>query len=474
MTRWQELMDLARRSLSSVVDRLLKLEALVAELQAQIKELKGRLAKNSRNSSQPPASDGLAKPAPKSLRRRSGRKPGGQPGHVGKTLAPVAQPNHTFIHRLGKCPCGQCAGRSLLREPVLDYEERQVFELPPQLLEVTAHRAEIKICPVSGLCVRAEFPEAVQAPVQYGPRFKSVMVYLSSEHLIPYDRLGRLVQDVFGQPLSEATVIAAQERVYRHLEPFEKELAEQLVQAALVHLDESGVRVAGKLHWLHVASTERLTFYGIHRQRGVTAMDFFDIVPRCRGWVIHDHYPSYMQYENCLHAFCNEHHLRELKFQWEEHGEAWAEELSQFLLQQKKERAERGLPSAWKFKKIRAEYHAILAKGRHKHPRRLTRAAQSKAGNLLDRLEDYDLGVLAFLIDPVVPFTNNQAEQDIRMIKIRQKISGGFRTLHGACVFARIRSYISTCRKQGRNILEALEHAFRGTPFLPALPGSGP
>jgi transposase len=258
------------------------------------------------------------------------------------------------------------------------------------------------------------------------------------------------------------------------LQPFEEAVVERLVSEPLVHLDESGVRVSSKLHWLHVACTDQLTFYGIHSSRGSDAMDLFNIVPRLRGWVMHDHMKAYLVYEECFHAFCNEHHLRELKFQSEVNGEAWAEELSQFLLRQKKCREEQGLPSEWKFKKILNEYHLILAKGRKKHPRQQGRGAQSKAANLLNRLEKFDLCILAFLIDVNVPFTNNQAEQDIRMIKIRQKISGGFRTLHGAQVFARIRSYISTCRKQGRNILEALERAFLRDPFIPDCPATGP
>ena len=474
MSRRKELFKLTRSSLDTLIDLVLRLEAQVRQLQRQIKELKERLAKNSQNSSQPPSSDGLAKPAPKSLRGKSGRKRGGQPGHPGKTLQQVAEPEHTINHCLDRCPCGQCQGRSLRREPVLDYEKRQVFNLPPKLLEVTEHRAEIKCCPVSGRLVRAEFPEEVQAPAQYGPRFKAVALYLNTEHFIPYDRLSRLVEDLFGQPLSEATVVSANQRVYGHLEPFEKELAEQLLREALVHLDERGVRVSAKLHWLHVASTERLTFYGIHPKKGTEAMDCFDILPRYQGWVMHDHFKAYLSYEECVHAFCNEHHLRELKFQWEQNGEAWAEELSQFLLKQKKYREEHGLLSEWKFQKILDEYHSILARGRRKHPRQPHRCAQSKAANLLDRLEDYDLCVLAFLLDLKVPFTNNQAERDIRMIKLRQKISGGFRTLQGGRVFARIRSYISTCRKQGRNILEALERAFVGDPFMPAAPPNGP
>lgn len=474
MSRREELMQLAQRSLSALIDLFLAVEAELRKLKAEIKELKNRLAQNSTNSSKPPSTDGLAKPAPKSLRKNTGRKPGGQNGHPGKTLQQVSQPDLVVVHFLDRCPCGQCQGRSLRQEPVVDYEKRQVFELPPRLLDVTEHRAQIKRCPISGLLVRADFPSEVRAPAQYGPRFKAVQTYLNTEHFIPYDRLSRLVEDIFGQPLSQATVVSANERIYGHLEPFEKELAERLVRQALLHLDESGLRVGGKLQWLHVACTDQFTFYGVHPKRGTEAMDHFNILPRFEGWAMHDHFRPYLHYEQCAHVFCNEHHLRELKFQAQENGETWAQEMSQFLLRQKEGRDNHGLPDQGKFQKILDQYHTILAKGRRKHPRRQTRAAQSKAANLLDRLEDYDLCVLAFLLDLKVPFTNNQGEQDIRMLKVQQKISGGFRTLHGARVFARIRSYLSTCRKQGRNILEALERAFRGSPFMTTAPAGGP
>jgi transposase len=474
MRRRRQLWKLARTCLSALIELLLRLEAEVRALRSQVKELKDRLALSSRNSSKPPSTDGLAKPAPKSLRQRSGRRPGGQPGHPGRTLEPVEKPDHVVAHRLGLCPCGVCQGRSLQNEPVVGCEKRQVFELPLKLLEVTEHQAEIKRCPVSGRLVTAAFPESIEAPAQYGPRFRALMIYFNNRQFIPYDRLTEVSEDVFGQPLSEATVVAANQRVYDHLAPFEHEVKGLLPQAPLVHADESGLRVAGKLHWLHVVCTSCLTFYGVHPKRGTKAMDEFDILPRCHGWILHDHFKAYFTYQDCLHALCNEHHLRELKFLYEEHKESWADELSTFLLEANERVQQAGVLQEREFKRAMARYHAILAKGRRRHPRRACRQAQSKAANLLDRLENYDWSVLAFLFDPNVPFTNNQGERDIRMEKVRQKISGCFRTLHGARVFARIRSYISTCRKQGRNILDELENAVRGKPFIPSLLTRGP
>jgi transposase len=474
MRRRQQLWKLARTCLSALIDLLLRLEAEVRDLRRQVKELKDRLALTSRNSSKPPSTDGLAKPAPKSLRQKTGRARGGQPGHPGRTLQPVAKPDHIVAHRLDHCPCGFCQGRSLRDQPLLGQEKRQVFELPAKPLQVTEHQAEIKRCPVSGRLVTAVFPEPINAPAQYGPRFRALMIYFNNRQFIPYDRLTEVCEDLFGQPLSEGTVVRANQHTYENLAPFEQTVKLLLPQAPLVHADESGLRVAGQLHWLHVVSTAQMTFYGVHPKRGTQAMDEFDILPRCRNWIIHDHFKPYFTYQDCLHALCNEHHLRELKFLYEDHQEPWAEELSAFLLEANQRIQQEGVLQETEFKKALARYHAILAKGRRRHPRQSGEGAQSKAANLLDRLEDYDLCVLAFLFDPDVPFTNNQGERDIRMEKVRQKISGCFRTLNGARVFARIRSYISTCRKQGRNILDELENAVRGNPFIPSLPSRGP
>jgi transposase len=280
MSRRSQLLKIARTSLRAVIDLLLRLEARVRALERQVKELKGRLALSSRNSSKPPGSEGLSKPAPKSLRQKSGRQRGGQPGHPGRTLQPVKTPDHFVLHALGDCPCGLCRGRSLRGQSVVGYETRQVFDLPLKLLEVTAHQAEIKRCPVSGRLVTAAFPESIEAPAQYGPRYRGLMVCFNNRQFIPYDRLTEVSEDVFGQPLSEATVVAANQRVYVNLAPFEQEVQVLLPQAPLVHADESGLRVAGKLHWLHVVGTPCLTFYGVHPKRGTDAMDEFDILPR--------------------------------------------------------------------------------------------------------------------------------------------------------------------------------------------------
>lgn len=471
----EELLPLARRDPEAMVELFLALQERLVQLEERVQELEAQLARNSANSGKPPSSDGLSKPSPKSLRTPSGRKPGGQPGHPGQTLQRVKPPDHILVHPLEVCP--QCGGGGLGREPVLDYESRQVFDLPPQSLEVTEHRAPIKCCPHCGQEVKAPFPESVSAPVQYGPRFQSLMVYLNQQQLLPYDRLAQLCEDLYGQPLSAATLAAANERAYHHLEPFAQALARQVPQAQVVHLDESGLRVAGTLHWLHVASTSQLTFYGVHPKRGTEAMNELGIVGACRQWVVHDHWKPYFAYEQCQHALCNEHLLRELKFLWEEQQEVWARQMSDLLLELYRRRQQRGEINECQFKRAWKRYRLVVRRGRYRHPRRTAgqgRCVQSQAANLLDRLEDFDLSILAFLWDERVPFTNNQAEQDIRMIKVRQKISGCFRTFRGAQIFCRIRSYLSTCRKQGRNLWLALQSAVIGTPFIPSAPPAGP
>lgn len=471
----EELLLLARSQPEVLVEIILALQERLAQLEQRVKEMEAQLARNSQNSNQPPSSDGLGKPGPKSLRTSSGRKPGGQPGHPGRTLQRVEPPDHIQIHRLEVCP--QCRGRGLGREPVLDYEPRQVFDLPERPLAVTEHRAEIKGCPHCAQLVRADFPADVSAPVQYGPRFQSLMVYLSQQQLLPFARLAQLCEDLFSQPLSAGTLAAANERAYEKLAGFAQTLARHVPQADVVHLDESGIRVQGALHWLHVASTGQLTFYGVHPKRGTEAMDAFGIVGACRQWVVHDHWKPYFSYSECLHALCNEHLLRELKFLWEEEQEAWAGQLSDLLLEFHRRRQKHGALNEPQFKHALKRYRTVLRRGRYRHPRLARgqrRCAQSKAANLLDRLEAFDLNILAFLFDERVPFTNNQAEQDIRMIKVRQKISGCFRTLKGAQIFCRIRSYISTCRKQGRNLWEAIELAVIGRPFIPSSPHAGP
>jgi transposase len=471
-----ELVVLVQANPLLLVDMFLALQERLAVLEQRVKELELQLKQNSGNSNKPPSSDGLAKPKPKNLRARTGRKPGGQPGHPGHTLKQVDHPGQIIPLIATACPCG--AG-DLAHQRVLDYERRQVFELPEPKLEVTEYRAEIKRCPYCGKTVRAPFPEAVTAPAQYGPRFLALLVYLHYQQLLPANRVAQLCEDLFGQPVSEAVLFQAARECYDQLHPFETAAIDQLRNEPVVNVDESGMRVVGKLHWLHVACTERWTFYGVHEKRGQQAMDHFDILPHALGRLVHDFWKPYFRYD-CNHGLCNEHHLRELKFLLEEQQQTWAGEMSALLLDMKAFTESQKPLTAQLTESQKApwieRYRTLVAIGRAANPlaepppgkRKRGRRKQTKAQNLLDRLEHYESSVLAFLHDLRVPFTNNQAERDIRMLKVRQKVSGCFRTVQGATHFARIRSYLSTARKHGRDLLQATTRALNGQPFVPA------
>jgi len=479
----EELQLLAETQPTVLVDLVLTLQEQVPLLQQQVTtlqqrvaELEARLNINSRNSHQPPSSDGLAKPKPKTLRAPSGRKPGGQTGHPGHTLERVENPDRVIDLPVPRCSCGAETLESA------GVERRQVFELPVMKLSVTEYRAEIKRCAHCGNTVRAPFPAGVTAPAQYGPAFRAWLLYLHHQQLLPANRVRRLCLDLFGQPVSEAVLFEATGECFEQLAPFETAVIEQLREAPCLHVDESGLRADGRLHWLHVAATDRLTFYGVHARRGTAATDHFAILPRYAGRLIHDFWKPYFRYD-CQHGLCNEHLLRELKFLHEELRQTWAGALSALLLEMK-DFADRQRPLTTQLTESQKEpflarYRNILARGRAANPParaptgKRGRPKKTKAQNLLDRLERYESAVLAFFHDLRAPFTNNQAERDIRMVKLRQKISGCLRTLPGAQHFARIRAYLSTARKHGLDLLPAITRALSGHPFLPACNPSG-
>jgi len=295
----------------TLVEIILKQQEQILMLTMRVDELESRINKNSRNSSKPPSTDGLAKPPckPKSLRKKGKRKSGGQPKHKPHRLEPVEQPDHTIDLPVTTCDC--LAGIDVTQIPVLGYERRQVFELPEPKIKVTEYRAEIKCCPSCGKRIKADFPEGVNAHAQYGPRFLALLVYLNQQMLLPAQRTVQLMADIFGQKVSQGTLFHAVDVCYDKLEGYEDAVKNLLQQAGILHVDESGVRTAGSLHWLHVACTEMLTFYGVHKNRGKIAMDYFNILPEFIGRLIHDHWKSYFNFD-CLHGLCNAHHLRVL------------------------------------------------------------------------------------------------------------------------------------------------------------------
>jgi len=444
----------------------------VCALQTEVQRLRDRVAQNSRNSSRPPSTDGPEQPRPKSLRRKSGRQPGGQPGHPGRTLQPSETPEHIAVHPLERCECGT----DLSREPVWDYQRRQVFDLPSLKLECTEHRAPIKECPGCHRTVAAAFPPGVNAPVQYGRNFRALLAYLYDAQQGASLRIREMCAEMFGYALSEATLQSAREEHYQALEPFEERLVEILPQQPVLHADETSLPINQARHWLHVVCTPLLTFFAVHWARGKEAIEAIGIIPQYAGWLMTDFLSSYLAFDHCLHTFCKSHLLRELIFLFEQHQQCWAGELHDLLLemlQWVQDCKARDAPMTQEaYDHWRQRYRKLLRAGRRANPptpqqQANPRAKQSKAQNLLDRLEGYERNILAFLWEPNLPFTNNQAERDFRFMKTRVKISGCFRTLEGARRHARIRSYISTLRKHGLPVLEHLRHALDGHPFLP-------
>lgn len=461
----------------AVADLVESLMATVSELVERVKILEDQVNKNSRNSSKPPSTDGFNKP--KSQRRKSGKPAGGQNGHPGHTLKMVANPDHTVVHPVS-C-CSGC-GSSLEQTPVKGYERRQVFDLPPIRVETTEHKAEKKVCPHCGCQNRASFPAGVQQPVQYGPQLKAVAVYLNQYQLLPYERTSELFADLFNHNLSQATLVNANQACYLSLADAEEKV-KQLIQASpVVNCDETGVRIEGKLNWLHVVSTEKVTHYAVHAKRGHTATQEIGILPEFSGVAVHDSWKPYYQY-GFQHALCNAHHLRELTGILEQDKQEWPREMIELLLEIKKAVEQAKVSGKSHLTSIQIEdflqrYGQIIEKGLAENPPpdpgdkpgKRGKKKQSKAKNLLDRLDEHRREVLAFMYDFRIPFDNNQAERDIRMTKVQQKISGVFRSTQGAKAFCRIRGYISTVRKNCFSVIDAIRAAFHGDPFVPAIP----
>ena len=382
-----------------------------------------------------------------------------------------------MLHPVTQC---QGCGASLTEVAVKEYELSQVHELPPLALQVIEHQAEVKYCQHCQTLSRGQFPSDVTNAVQYGSSLKGLMVYLMEAQLLPFERTCELLKDLFGCQISEGTLCNARTTCAQQLEPIEAQIKDSIEQAAVGHFDETGLRVNSKLWWLHVACTSGLTYYFVHAKRGTAAMDDMGILPNFAGTSIHDGWKSYASYD-CAHGLCNAHHLRELRFIVERYKQPWADQMSTLLLDIKTE-VERAkaenltVLDATQVETFEQRYHQVLANGfmanpiptvDENAPKKRGKQKQSTPKNLLDRLEKYQDAVLAFMYDFQVPFDNNQAERDIRMMKLKQKISGCFRSLAGAQQFCRIRGYISTLRKQDLPVLDALRSVFTGNPVMP-------
>jgi len=439
-------------------------EQKLAEKDVRIKQLEDQISKNSSNSSKPPSTDEFKK-KPKSLRKKSGLKPGGQPKHEGSNLKMVDEPDKTILHPVNECTC---CGKNLMHQLINKIERRQVYDIPPIKIEVTEHQSEIKTCSCGH--TNKAFPIGVNHYVQYGPNIKGTLVYLQDYQLLPYDRTKELVKDLFGHSISTGTLYNIGKYAYEKLEPFEEQLKKLLTYCLVVGFDETGFRVMANRIWLHSYSTAKHAYYQIHPRRGQVAMNAIGILPNFKGIAVHDFWKSYYTYQ-CDHALCNAHLLRDLIFIKERFEQDWAQDLIDLLLKMKtaKQKAIAQGKSAFSLatiRKYKALYQAILKKGFTLNPfkpppvKKRGRPKKSAPRNLLERLSNFADDILRFFTNFSVPFDNNFSERDLRMMKVKQKISGSFRSFTGAKYFARIRSYIMTARKQNVNAFDALANLF--------------
>jgi transposase len=469
--------------LEKQVERIPFLEARLAALEAQV-------AKNSSNSHKPPSSDGPGKPPrTQSEREKSGKKPGGQGGHSGSTLKKSLTPDHRVRHSVRQC--GHCNLDLSLVGPS-SVEERQIFDLPSMKLECTAHEVEKKDCPGCGAHTQAAWPDLLARETSaavYGPNLRGFGIYLTAGQLLPYGRASDVIKDLLGQSISQGTLVSWTGKASHSLASTEACIKDALATSlGAVNFDETGIRSEGKGSWLHSASNEWFTHFSFHEKRGGEAIEDIGILPRFRGIAIHDRWAPYFQFEDCAHGLCGSHLLRDLRFIMEQEREPWAKAMRKCLrkMNEAVKKAKANGQTRFNAQTIdywEAKYQRILKRGLLFHagknetegvlakPGQRGRKKQREGKNLLDALDRRREWVLLFLKDFSVPFTNNRGEQDIRMTKVKLKISGCFRSSAGARHFCRIRGYISTARKQGWNVLDAMKSVFLGSPLqLACLP----
>ena len=453
------------KPLQSVMYALAQRDADLAKRDERIADLERRLGLDSSNSGKPPSSDGLKKASRvQSLREKSGKKSGGQPGHKGATLKRVENPDWIEFNKVSCCP--HCE-TDLTNVPVSNTFTRQVFDIPKIKKQVTEHQFEVKCCPKCCNKVKHQKANQIKAPVQYGHNVKAFVSYFHMYHLIPGDRTAQMMSECFDMPMSVATVEKIGKTCSTNVNQIVEEIEARLKKVPVKGADESGVRIDGKTRWLHTLCSDQLVHYRASDKRG-------DVPTELEGVVIHDHFaPYYSKMNDVQHALCNAHHLRELKAVIEIDKEEWAKSMWRLLLLANRfaQQNEHGIPIEW-LARLKNLYDQIILRGLAFHekigvlskPKR-GRVKRRPGHNLLLRLKKRSDDVLRFLHEPQIPFTNNQSEQALRMIKVKQKISGCFRTFEGARNFLTVRSYTATAQKQGFTILDALTRAFQGTPL---------
>lgn len=458
--------ELANHILS--LNNIIQLQSkTIEQLENRIKQLEEKINKDSHNSHKPPSGDGFKKNnKTKSLRKKTDKKVGGQKGHEGKTLEMSKTPDKIKKLKVEKC---SCCGKSLVDEKAGNCEKRQVIDIPEIKPICTEFQAEVKICSGCNTENVASFPENVTSKVQYGKCLKSTIIYLRHQNFIPCERLGELIGDLFHIQLSEGTIVNTSNKCGMLLEEFENWVKDNLLSSPVLHFDESGISIDGKLNWVHSVSNSYYTYYYPHKKRGKEAIEEIGILPKYKGVAIHDFWQSYLDYE-CAHGLCNAHHLRELTYFKEELKQIWAEKMIKLLLLIKEEvdkAKEKGKQiDASKIKNFEKKYKRIIYEGLKANPFKMPekkkrgRVGKGKILNFLERFKNHIKYVLAFMYDPNIPFDNNQAERDIRMAKLHQKISGCFRSYDGAVNFFRIKSFISTVRKNGLDVIKSIEKIF--------------
>lgn len=474
------IIQLQQEQLGQQVRLIAMLENMNAEqhkmiklLEARIEVLENNQKRDSSNSSKPPSSDIFKPQHTQSLRTKSGKKPGGQHGHIGETLSFTATPDEVVVHAVKQCGC---CGKSLFAGVVTQYERRQVFDIPPIEMQITEHRSEIRNCPFCQTLNKAAFPEAVNQPVQYGINVQQLAVYFTQYQLLPYGRTAEIFNDLFGHALSHSFLVNNNHRCAVNLQPFISDLKAVLLKQPVLHADETGFYFEGQRNWLHTLSTDKHTFYAPHIKRGTEAMKEMNVLPVYKGVLVHDFWKSYNEFE-CHHALCNVHHLRDLTFCHEIEKSNWAGRTRQLLIDLHakvmiaKDAGAQSL-SKGQLHYWRKKYDDLMKEGLRMHPVEKKQkgkrgvAKKSKTQNMLARFVDYKEQILSFTNNFLIPFGNNIAEQAIRMMKVKQKISGCFRSEKGAKDFADIRSYIATMKKQDKPIIQVIAAAIQGNPRM--------
>ena len=441
-----------------------ELLALVKSMSTRIKELEAKLSryenpKNSGNSSIAPSQDPFKKT--KSLRKPSKKSPGGQKGHKGSNLKIVSQVDQVILHDVTSCIC---CGNDLSQGVEL-YDLRQVFDIPTISIKVTEHRRAKKRCGYCGKQNMGSFPKELTQKAQYGSNLKSLCVYLQNYQMLPFARCAEFIYDLTGHQLSTASLSNFQKQCYAHLQNYEQQITKQLLQNTLLHADETGIRLNGKNTWIHVISNKTISFFAHHLKRGKKAMDAIGILEKYNGTLVHDRFSSYFSYQ-CEHSLCNALILRDLIYVEEAFEASWAKRIRELLVRAKKHKQKNPNLKASYYSRIYKEYVAIIRPIIKSYDKKFKKTDEQRLAFALEKHKDL---FLKYIKQADIPFDNNQAERDLRMIKVKQKVSGCFRSQTHAQYFATIRGYIATVKKNKENVLEQIKQAFNKNYFLPKI-----